>query len=429
MAQRWAMTMIVEARSGCVGAQMTEPAPTHGNDEYRALYRPISLSQLQSAEGVEFTSILSAGDAVPGWTTAQGLPWRFVGSPDGIGAFNNGDGTVTLLVNHEFGPNDGLLHAHGAPGSFDEIVLDPQTLAVVSAGDLAHHMFLYDTAKDAYVEQASALTRLCSGDLAAPAAYYDAESGLGTHARIHLNGEETTPEGRAFTWVATGPQAHNVYELPALGNFAIENLLASPFTGEKTMVIGNDNSTGGQLYVYVGDKQAAGSDIDKAGLTNGEVFGIKASFAAEAASGTPLSGDFTLAPLGDVKGMNGAELQTASEQAGTTGWLRPEDGAWDTIDHNRYYFTTTDGINAPSRLWALDFKDASRPELGGSFTALLDGTEGQKDARQPDRLRRRHGDPAGGRGQQSARRQGLALRSGHRPAHRDRPSRHGPVWR
>ena len=334
-----------------------------------------------SVDGVEFTSILSAGDSVPGWTTAQGLPWRFAGTPDGIGAFDNGDGTVTVLVNHEITSTEGILRAHGAPGAFvDELVIDPQTLGVISAGDLAHRMFLYDAAAGDYVEQASALTRLCSGDLAAPSAFYDAESSLGTQARIYLNGEENAPEGRAFAWIATGPEAHRVYDLPALGNMAFENLLASPYTGEKTVVMGNDDTNGGQVYVYVGEKQATGSAIDKAGLTDGQLFGIKADFAQEAADGTPLSGEFTLAPLGDVKDDTGAQLQTASGQAGVTGWLRPEDGAWDTVNHNRYYFHTTASIDGPSRLWALDFKDASRPELGGTFTALLDGTEGE-DAR------------------------------------------------
>jgi serralysin len=157
-----------------------------------------------------------------------------------------------------------------------------------------------------------------------------------------------------------------------------ENILASPYTGAKTVVIGNEDTNGGQVYVYVGDKQASGNDVERAGLTNGELFGIKASFALEATTGTPLSGDFSLAPLGDVTKLNGAQLQTASEQAGATGWLRPEDGAWDTVNHNRYYFQTMASADTNSRLWALDCKDASRPELGGTFKALLDGTEGHK---------------------------------------------------
>ncbi|MDO9709300.1 DUF839 domain-containing protein [Paracraurococcus lichenis] len=332
-----------------------------------------------SIDGVSFASLLSAGDTVRGWDNADGNPWRFVGTPDGIGAYDNGDGTVTVLVNHEIGAADGIARAHGATGAFvDELVIDTATLEVVQAGDLAHRMFLWDAEGGHYVETAEALARLCSADLAAPTAFYDPETGLGTTARILLNGEETTPNGRAFAWVATGPDQNRVYELPALGNFAIENVLASPYGGAKTVVIGNDDATPGQVYVYVGEKQASGSTIEKAGLADGQLYGIRAEFAVERAEGTPLSGDFTLAPLGDVRDLDGAALQSASDAAGVTQWLRPEDGAWDTVNHNRYYFVTTDAFDAPSRLWALDFKDASRPELGGSFTALLDGTEGQK---------------------------------------------------
>ncbi|WP_091754379.1 hypothetical protein [Methylobacterium sp. ap11] len=56
-----------------------------------------------STGNVDFTSLLSVGDTVPGSVKADGTPWRFVGIPDGIGAFDNGDGTATVLVNHETG--------------------------------------------------------------------------------------------------------------------------------------------------------------------------------------------------------------------------------------------------------------------------------------------------------------------------------------
>jgi hypothetical protein len=64
--------------------------------------------------------------------------------------------------------------------------------------------------------------------------------------------------------------------------------------------------------------------------------------------------------------------------AGITSFLRPEDGAWDTQDPDRFYFVTTNGFNNPSRLWALDFNDSSDPAAGGTITMLLDGTEGQQ---------------------------------------------------
>jgi hypothetical protein len=58
--------------------------------------------------------------------------------------------------------------------------------------------------------------------------------------------------------------------------------------------------------------------------------------------------------------------------------LRPEDGTWDTINPNRFYFVTTNAINAPSQLWAADFNDAANPAAGGTIKLLLDGSEGQQ---------------------------------------------------
>jgi hypothetical protein len=49
--------------------------------------------------GVKTTSILTVGDTVnlkPDGVT----PYRMVGIPDGLGAFDNGNGTFTLLMNH-----------------------------------------------------------------------------------------------------------------------------------------------------------------------------------------------------------------------------------------------------------------------------------------------------------------------------------------
>src|ERR687891_1090643 len=55
-----------------------------------------------SIDGVEFVSILTVGDAVG--------KYRMVGIPDGLGAFENGRGMFTLLMNHELGGTDGAVH-------------------------------------------------------------------------------------------------------------------------------------------------------------------------------------------------------------------------------------------------------------------------------------------------------------------------------
>src|SRR4051812_15228666 len=88
-----------------------------------------------STPGVEFTPIITAGDAA-----ANGF--RFAGTPDGIGAFDNGDGTFTVLVNHEFTATEGVAHTHNASlgaagkGSYvDRLVIRKSDLAVLSGSD------------------------------------------------------------------------------------------------------------------------------------------------------------------------------------------------------------------------------------------------------------------------------------------------------
>jgi hypothetical protein len=80
----------------------------------------------------------------------------------------------------------------------------------------------------------------------------------------------------------------------------------------------------------------------------------------------------------DVHNLTGAQIETNSQNGHVTGFERPEDGAWDTIDHNRFYFVTTASITGHSKLWELDFTDANNPALGGTIKMLLDGTEGQQ---------------------------------------------------
>lgn len=334
-------------------------------------------------------SLLSAGDTVGGYTMA--------GVPDGLGAFDNGDGTFTVLMNHELANTLGAVHDHGAKGAFvSEWVIDKTTLEVVSGDDLVQHVFLYNAATDSYYDPvadgnpataAYAFNRLCSADLPSLSAFYNADTGLGYNGRIFMNGEEAGAEGKAFAHFVGGAEDGNSYELAWLGNFSWENSVANPNSGDKTVVVGLDDSSPGQVYIYIGDKQSTGSAIDKAGLTDGHLFGVHVTELEGASNnnesdatllGADRASSFSLVDLGDVSGLTGAQLQTQSEAAGVTEFLRPEDGAWDPTNEDRFYFVTTNNINGPSRLWALDFVDGDHPELGGTIRMLLDGTEGQK---------------------------------------------------
>ncbi|HRH50202.1 MAG TPA: DUF839 domain-containing protein [Panacibacter sp.] len=398
------MYLIVDQAHSATGI----PTDLVENGQLFAIYNPDTYRSYVTAQGagpstlqspflkpvdpkVKFTSILSANDSIGGYPMA--------GTPDGLGAFDNGDGTFTLLMNHEFVNTVGAVRAHGSKGAYvSKWIINKSNLSVLSGSDLMQNVNLWNGSGYTTFNSSSPMTagfsRFCSADLAPVAAYYNSTSGLGTQERIFMNGEESGTEGRALAHIATGPNAGTSYELPALGKMAFENSVASPATGNKTVVGQMDDGTGGQVYFYVGTKTNSGTEIEKAGLTNGKLYGIAVTgFAIERVNTTTLNPlpapgtRFTLADLGDVTNITGATLNTNSVNAGVTSFSRPEDGAWDPAHPNDFYFNTTDQIDqvndgigtqvGRSRLWRLRFDDVTDPALGGTIEAVLDGTEGQ----------------------------------------------------
>jgi hypothetical protein len=331
---------------------------------------------VRSQPGVVFKSILTTGDSVP---KVGGGSYRMAGIPDGLGAFDNGDGTFTVLMNHEIPGTGGVARAHGGSGAFvSKWVIRKDDLAVVSGEDLIKQVHLWSAAGHVVTPNVI-FSRFCSADLPAASAFFNAATGKGFDGRLFLNGEENGTEGRGFAHALDGTS----YELPGLGKFAFENSLANWGTGDRTVVASQDDAGGGkgQVYVYAGDKNTTGATpVDRAGLTGGSLYGIKVTgYPAEvAATGIPNGTRFGVYSFGDVSSKSGAQLETDSNANGVTQFRRPEDGAWDTSNPNVYYFVTTDQYPGKSRLWRLTFDDASHPELGGTIDMLLDGTEGQQ---------------------------------------------------
>ncbi|HVF84203.1 MAG TPA: hypothetical protein VM913_08550, partial [Sphingomicrobium sp.] len=330
---------------------------------------------LASKSNVRFTSIVTAGDALPG----NGL---FAGKADGIGAYDNGNGTITVLINHEIDATLGLVRDHGSTGAYvDRIVLNKSTLAVVSSNDLIQTVMRWDDANDRYVSGTTKFDRLCSGDLAATSAFFDPKTGLGTSARIWLTGEEAGPVGRAFATVVTGTGAGTAWELPHLGNMSFENAVANPFAQTKTIVALSDDAAGGQIYFYVGQKQSSGSVVEKAGLTDGLLYGLKVSGIVNEANSSPVRGTFTLQEIGsagNASNLSGAAIESDSDAHGVTGFLKPEDIAWDPKFPNVCYFVTANSFTGNSRLYQVTFNDITNPLAGGKIVALLEGDEGHR---------------------------------------------------
>jgi hypothetical protein len=321
-------------------------------------------------------SFLTVGDAVN--YKADGVtPYRMVGIPDGLGAFDNNDGTFTVLMNHELPGTVGAIREHGLRGAFvSRWVIDKETLAVLHGEDLIKSAYQWDVTAGSYVPLAAGLSRLCSADLPELSAFYNAATGLGYNGRVFMDGEENGTSGRAFAHFMDG----NSYELPRLGKFSWENSVAHPNTGDATVVVGLDDSGSGQVYVYVGSKTISPDRVVASGLGNGVLTGIKIaglvqeSDATVVAPGTP----FTIASLGDVSAKSGVQLENDSNALGISRFNRPEDGAWDPSNPNDFYFVTTASFTGRSRLWRLRFVDAANPSLGGTADVLLDGTTGPK---------------------------------------------------
>ncbi len=295
-----------------------------------------------------------------GEKAANGYP--MAGVPDGLGAFDNGDGTFTVLMNHELQSDKGAVRAHGARGGFiSHWTVRMRDLAVTMGDDLVRQVQLWDAVSGGYRQvEKVAFGRFCSADLAAATAFLD-DAGNGFDGRLLLNGEEEKDAGgRAFAHVASGPLAGTSYELPHLGRVAWENLLALPQSGKRTVVIGMDDHPGGHVYVYVGEKRPSGNPAEKAGLVGGALYAVR--FDGER---------FALVALGDVAGLDGKALRKRAKNAGATPLLRPEDGAWDKLDPNLFWFATTDRIDGESQLFRLAFDDARQPEKGGSVSVAL----------------------------------------------------------
>ena len=342
-----------------------------------------------TAPGWSSTSILTVGDAIGGY--------QMVGIPDGLGAFDNGNGTMTVLANHELGNTSGTVRGSGAIGAFvSKWVINTSTWQVISGGDLvtsAANQLMWNGTTWAQPSTPYAIARLCSADLPKAAAFWDASTSYGYDGRIFMNGEETGVEGKAFAWIVTGTDAGKMYELPHLGKNSWENALARSSYGVspgaanllQTAVALTDDSTPGEVFLYLGTKTNTGNAVQKAGLTNGQVYGIKVNAATgytgavvyEAATG--INGTFLLAPVftnSTIAAKTGAEFQAAATTAGTTQFARPEDAHW--LDHDSLLFATTgatvNSISVTSKIYQLDFNsDATNGLLttGGNISVVV----------------------------------------------------------
>ena len=391
--------------------------PTQGG----VVIKPIATAGDSYASGAP----VAGGAGVTGKQVLSGLP-------DGLGAWMNGT-TLNLISNHEIPSIEGIVRTHGAKGAFlTKLSLNTTSnLAVTDIRDVITTVYRATRTSGAptfAIDAAYAFSRFCSSDLPATTAVFNTATSKGvptTTARLYFNGEEVNGKS-PWMHVVDGTFAGQSIELPALGQFNYENLLACPKAQDKTIVIGQDDNsvTNSFVTVWVGTKGTLpGTPTNvldyatAAGLNSGKLYVIKAGTATTediatrvgAVKGTSVP--FTLAELGTAGDVTTTTWQYVASPVSDplrvdaaskgTKFFRPEDGAWDPTIDGVYYFVTThvtddtkDGLNGlttngalpatgtasvpqtgRSRLWKLVFTDIANPQNGGTITCLIDGTE------------------------------------------------------
>ena len=374
-----------------------------GGVAYSASLKPNYI--LPVASGVSIKPLAYTGDKITS-TIVRGIP-------DGMGAYKNAAGDLTLLSVHEM-PSYSALNQLSKSStsqwgvSITEFNYSTKTGRITSAKNFIQDIKYYNYNTGAYgdtpIGGAPAgttkgldwnISRFCSATLvqAGNLAFKDGATTYGYEGGVFLSGEEDGDSGygRGFAFDMDG---HGI-QLPRMGLASWENLMPNLKPGINTVVMGNEDgsATDSQLFMYVGKKTTSGTFADKAGLTNGDVHVMSIpdiandnAFRAKYGKNNPVAVDFK-------KTIWNADMATQQKDHADKGteMSRVEDGEWDPSNPNVFYFITTESNKDPGAtkpnpaeptisrdggaLWRLTFVDGQKPELGAKLEMLLDGTE------------------------------------------------------
>jgi len=358
--------------------------------------KPVYVLSKNSA--VEVKAIATVGDLVTG-TIVRGIP-------DGMGAYDNGRGGISLLSVHEVSTGNAFAQkgkSTTAPWgtSITKFTVSKSTKAVTRVENFMKTVNFYNYTTGKYQETPEGaapagatpgyfdwgISRFCSATYAAAGTF--SHNGVGYAGGLFFSGEETGDESRGFAF----DEAGTGYQLPRMGMLSFENIMPSLKPGANTVAIASEDNREGQLYVYAGKKQATGTAIDKAGLTNGDLHVMNVPTIKSDNVFRTTIGKNKKMPAEFVKvdwNTTPAAFAKESSEKGLT-LARIEDGDWDPINPNVFYFVTTESNKDPiatapnpatptvsrdgGALWRLTFKDAQNPAAGAEIEMLLNGGE------------------------------------------------------
>ena len=391
-------------------------------------------SMLKGEGGFTSVPLFTVGETLSSTTGALNAStsgdYSPVGILDGIGAYALDADTVRVLVNHELAAGDGYTYAlengttlTGARVSYFDI--DRGSRQIVDAGLAYDTLYnpdgsvLDDPGDLAFSD--SGLNRFCSSILI-EAEQFGAGNGLVD--RIYFSGEEFGGGTGGNEWaldVATG----DLWAVPAMGRGAWENVteIDTGTTSHVAFILADDSSPqdidgdgtdeAAPLFLYVGEKNAAGNFLGRNGLADGRLYvwvsdtgeTLPSQFNGSAAS---LEGSWVeidnsrdLSQASD-DGSSGydkygyptqATLWIQAKALGAFGFSRPEDVATNPEDGAEIVLASTGvssydgGSDTVGTLYKVktDFTDLDAPTA--TATILYDGDEDPSQAlRSPDNL-------------------------------------------
>lgn len=287
--------------------------------------------------GLTLNAIISSDDQIAATPT-----FVFGGSADGTGLLKNGDGTFTMLVNHE----DNF--------SVSRVTLDKSFRPIKGE-------YLLNSDVGRY--------RLCSATLATPA-----EHGFGP---LFITAGESSQESQIHAVDPYGP-ANQSELLTALGRWNTENAVPLPknaFPGKTVIVIGDDDSGthGGQLALYVAD--AVGD------LANGRLYAMARTDnntrEMDIAVGTKVPVEFR--QIENQKSLTGAQINSKATELKTIQFGRVEDIDYRKSGNGREVYFNVTGQNGNTnrskygRVYRVEF--APNDPTKGTLELLLDGDD------------------------------------------------------
>ena len=322
-------------------------------------YTPTMLKDVAGGATLAITSLITNGEITNG-LVAGSSAYVAPGIFDGMGAYDNGDGTITVLVNHELGGSDGYqmnvegLNANVTGARISRFVIAKDVDGNAANGYQARVLsggLAYDAVKS--VDPAFAktgFTRFCSANLSEP---FQFGSGRGFVDRLYFAGEEGGA-GRFFALDTTNADLHH---LPAFGRGGWESAVAVDTGNANTvalMLFDDTSGTANYLYLWVGSKDPSNADLLRRNgidASSGALYAWKAeSINSQAglnavALNTPVAGHWERLGSGaEIASLSTApQLRALAQAKGAMAFIRIEDGDVNPSTGKQVAFNTTGG--------------------------------------------------------------------------------------